>query len=155
MNNQALSSKNYCWVVVADESKAIFYTREMRTSPMQEAFVLENSVAREKTSDLISDTGGRAFDSGGQGRHTMVKEKSGPRQQAIAAFAKRIAEDLYKGKHNGAYREFAIVAAPRFLGVLRNALASAGRLEPHVTVDKEVVAKEPDFIAKLVDEAWR
>jgi protein required for attachment to host cells len=154
MNSKVLSSKNYCWVVVADESKAIFYTREMRTSPMQEAFVLENSAAREKMSDLISDTGGRAFDSGGQGRHTMVKERSGPRQQAIAAFAKRIAEDLYKGKHSGAYREFAIVAAPRFLGVLRNALASAGKLEPHVTVDKEVVAKEPDFIAKLVDEAW-
>jgi len=154
MNNKAVNSKNYCWVVVADESKAIFYTREMRTSPMQEAFVLENSAAREKMSDLVSDTGGRAFDSGGQGRHTMVKEKSGPRQQAIAAFAKRIAEDLHKGKHSGAYREFAIVAAPRFLGVLRSALASAGKLEPHVTVDKEVVAKEPDFIAKLVDEAW-
>lgn len=154
MNNKALNSKNYCWVVVADESKAIFYTREMRTSPMQQASVLENSVAREKTGDLISDTGGRAFDSGGQGRHTMVKEKSGPKQQAIAAFAKRIAEELYKGKHSGAYREFAIVAAPRFLGVLRSALASAGKLEPHVTVDKEVVAKEPEFIAKLVDEAW-
>ena len=59
----------------------------MRTSPMQQASVLENSVAREKTGELISDTGGRAFDSGGQGRHTMVKEKSGPKQQAIAAFA--------------------------------------------------------------------
>jgi protein required for attachment to host cells len=154
MPNKALSTKNYCWVVVADESKAIIYTREMRTSPMVEACVLDNSVAREKMGDLISDTGGRAFDSGGQGRHTMVKEKSGPKQQAIAAFAKRIAEELYKGKHGGAYREFALVAAPRFLGVLRSALASTGKLEPHVAIDKEVVAREPGFIAKLVDEAW-
>lgn len=84
----------------------------------------------------------------------MIKEKSGPKQQATAAFAKQIAEQLHKARHAGAFREFAIVAAPRFLGVLRNALASAGKLEAHVEVDKEVVNKDPEFIAKLVDAAW-
>lgn len=154
MNQQALKQKNYCWVVVADESKAVFYTREMRTSPMQEAFSLENAVAREKMADVISDSGGRSFDSGGQGRHTMIKENGGPKHQAAALFAKQIAVELQKARHAGAFREFAIVAAPRFLGLLRTALASAGKLEAHVEVDKEVVGKEPDFIAKLVDAAW-
>ena len=150
----ALKEKNYCWVVVADESKAVFYTREMRRSPMQEAFTLDNAIAREKMADIISDAGGRSFDSGGQGRHAMIKENGGPKQQATAAFAKEIAAQLHKAHHHGAYREFAVVAAPRFLGVLRSALESAGNLEPHVEVDKEVVNRDPDFVAKLVDEAW-
>ena len=141
-------------IVVADQSKARFFTVDSPEGELQEIHALEHDVARQKGSALASDRPGRSFDSGGQGRHTMVKEKSDPRQQAIAAFAKRIAEDLYKGKHGGAYREFAIVAAPRFLGVLRSALASTGKLEPHVEIDKEVVAKEPEFVAKLVDDAW-
>lgn len=154
MNPKALNQKSYCWVVVADESKAVFYTRETRRSPMQEAFTLDNSIAREKMADIISDAGGRSFDSGGQGRHTMIKENGGPKHQAISAFAKEIAVELHKARHAGAFREFAVVAAPRFLGILRTALASAGKLEAHAEVDKEVVGKDPQFIAKLVDAAW-
>lgn len=154
MNTKALHQKNYSWIVVADESKAVFYTREMRRSPMREAFTLDNSIAREKMADIISDSGGRSFDSGGQGRHTMIRENGGPRHNAIAAFAKDIAGELHRARHAGAFREFAVVAAPRFLGVLRTALASAGKLEAHVEVDKEVVGKDPAFIARLVDEAW-
>ena len=154
MNTKALDQKNYSWIVVADESKAVFYTREMRRSPMREAFILDNAIAREKMADIISDSGGRSFDSGGQGRHTMTRENGGPKHNAIAAFAKDIAGELHKARHAGAFREFAVVAAPRFLGVLRAALVSASKLEAHVEVDKEVVGKDPAFIAKLVDEAW-
>lgn len=154
MKTNALNQKSYCWVVVADESKAVFYTRETRRSPMQEAFSLDNAIAREKMADILTDTGGRSFDSGGQGRHTMTRENGGPKHQAIAAFAKEIAGELHKARHAGAFREFAVVAAPRFLGILRTALASAGKLEAHVEVDKEVVGKGPEFIAGLVDAAW-
>lgn len=151
MNPQALRDKNYSWVVVADESKAIFYTREMRRSPMIEAFTLSNSVAREKTGDLLADTGGRSFDSHGQGRHTMAKEKSGPKQHASETFAKEIAEHLAKGQHSGSFREFALVAAPRFLGTLRGALNTGRKLEPYATVDKELVGQDPSVIARHVD----
>ena len=153
MKSQALKQKNFSWVVVADESTAVFYTREMRTSPMIEAFTLTNSVAREKSGDLLADTGGRSFDSHGQGRHTMTKERSGPRQHASEAFAKEIAEELAKAQHSGSFREFAVVAAPRFLGTLRGAFAAGRKLEPYASVDKEMVGQDTAVIARLVDDA--
>ncbi len=148
-----LRAKSFSWVVVADESKAIFYTRESRSGPMTEAFALTNNVAREKTGDLLADTGGRSFDSHGHGRHTMSKEKTGPKQHASEVFAKEIASYLEKGQHNGAFREFVLVAAPRFLGTLRAALGSGHKLEPCVSVDKQLVGQDPAVIAKHVDNA--
>ncbi len=151
MRTQAIRDKNFSWVVVADESKAIFYTREMRRSPMIEAFTLTNALAREKMGDLLADSGGRSFDSHGQGRHTMARERSGPKQHASLAFAKEIAGELAKAQHSGSFREFAIVAAPRFLGTLRGALSAGRKLEPCTSVDKELVGRDPAIIAKLVD----
>ena len=148
-----LRAKNFSWVVVADESKAIFYTRESRTGPMTEAFVLTNSVAREKAGDLLADTGGRSFDSHGHGRHTMSKEKTGPKQHASEVFAKEIARYLEKGQHSGSFREFALVVAPKFLGTLRTALGSGHKLEPSVSVAKQFVGEDLAVIAKHVDNA--
>ena len=138
------------WVVVADESRATVYTRETKRAPLNELFSLQNEVARKKTAELISDRGGRSFDSHGQGRHTMVKEKADLRKNAAAAFAKQIAERAAKALHSGACRGVALVAAPRFLGLLRDAISTAAHTEPYATVDKEVVGHDTSTIEKLL-----
>ena len=89
------TDNKYYLVVVADESRAVLYHRERRRGPMQEAGGFENEAARLKTDDLIADRGGRAFDSHGQGRHTMTAEKSDPKQHRVnrepyAAVAKNV-----------------------------------------------------------------
>ena len=143
-------SKSY-WVVVADESRAVIYTRERRRSPLIEMTSLSNAQARKKTGDLISDRGGRSFDSHGQGRHTMAKEKSDPKQHSAAVFAKQIAERIGRATHDGSLRGYALVAAPRFLGLLRDALSHASNVEPYATVDKEMVGHGASDIGKLLD----
>ena len=150
MNASAASTY---WVVVADESQAILYSRAKKYSPLVEFLRLENETAKEKVGDLLSDKGGRSFDSHGQGRHTFANEKSGPKEQAATVFAKQLAERLAAEHHRGRFGAFAIVAAPRFLGLLRSALSSSLKLEPYATIDKEVVGKDPAFIAGLLDEA--
>lgn len=140
----------YWAVVVADESSALFYARDSLSGPMRELFSLENETARKKTEQLISDSGGRSFDSFGKGRHTMGHEKADPKKVAAMAFAKQIAERIAKGLHNGSCRGFALVAAPRFLGVLREAISIATAVEPYATVDKEVVGQDAAVIEKLL-----
>ena len=152
MNRAAsLSQKSY-WVVVADESRAIVYTRDKKRSPLSKLFQLENAVARQKTSSQISDRGGRSFDSQGQGRHTMTKEKTDPKKHAAIAFAKEIAGRIAKARHNGSCRDYSLVAAPRFLGLLRDALETAGYADALQSIDKDMVAQDEAVIEKLLNE---
>ena len=142
---------NSYWIVVADEFQAVLYAREKKFSPLQELTSLQNETAREKMENLVSDRSGRGFDSQGQGRHAYTKEKSGPKSQSYAAFAKEIAEQVRVGRQGNRFDRLAVIAAPRFLGVLRNALARAGAV-PDLTIDKEVTGKDAAFIQKLIDD---
>ena len=140
------------WIVVADEASAIVYARDTRRAPLRELFSLRNEAARRKTGDLISDRGGRSFDSHGQGRHTMAKEKTDPKKHAAIVFAREIADRIGKAMNDGSSRGFALVAAPKFLGVLRDAVATSIKAEPFATIDKQVVGRDTSVIEKLLAE---
>ncbi|NIA27761.1 MAG: hypothetical protein GWP02_06865 [Desulfobulbaceae bacterium] len=144
------SSDRFYWVVVADESSATVYVRETLSGPLLEQFSLNNETARKKTDELISDSGGRSFDSYGKGRHTMTSEKADPKKTAAVAFAKQIVGSVAKVMHDGSCRGYALVAAPRFLGLLREAVSVAKIAGPYATVDKEVVGQETAVIEKLL-----
>ena len=150
MTPQVSSSEKVFWIVVADESKAIIYSRATRSGPLSEVFSLANDAARMKTDELISDSGGRSYDSKGRGRHTMTGEKAGPKKHAASIFAKQIAERIGEVMHDGSCRGFALIAAPRFLGVLREAVSVATSIEPYATVNKEVVGQDTTVIEKLL-----
>jgi protein required for attachment to host cells len=144
------TDNKYYLVVVADESKAVLYTRETLRGPLQEQRTFGNEAARLKTDDLLADRGGRSFDSHGHGRHTMTAEKSDPKQHLAEAFAREIADDIAARQHKGVLRGYALVAAPRFLGMLRAQLAPRVHEEPYATVDKNVVGQPDDVIARLL-----
>ena len=151
MTPQTSPAATPCWtVVVADESSALFYARDSISGPLRELFSLDNDAARKKTDQLISDSGGRSFDSYGKGRHTMGHEKADHKKVAAMAFAKQIAERIAKGMYDGSSRGFALVAAPRFLGVLREAISIATTVDPYATFDKEMVGQDAAVIEKLL-----
>ena len=151
MDIASLSGNATNWVVVADQAAATLYSRKGRRGPLEALLALQNSVAGEKVADLISDRGGRSFDSHGHGRHTMTKEKGGPKQRAIQAFAKSIASKVTSAVQAGRCDQVALIAAPRFLGVVRDALAKEGKVEPVLSIDKEMVGKDAAAIEKLLD----
>ena len=152
MRSESLLTKKTTWVIVADESAATVYVRKSRRGRLTELFNLTNEVGRKKIGDLISDRGGRSFDSHGQGRHTMAKEKTGPKKHAAIAFAKKIANRINKAIHDGTCDEFVLIAAPRFLGILRDALSKAGNVDAAVAIDKEMVGQDVAVIEKLLAE---
>jgi protein required for attachment to host cells len=140
-------------VVVADEYRAIFYERDTMTGPLRELRTYTNETARMKTGELLSDRGGRSFDSHGQGRHTMGSDRDAPQQQSAKAFAKDIAQVVAADCHKGACRGYAVIAAPRFLGLLRPEFGNAVKIQPYATVDKDVVGQDDAVIENLLESA--
>lgn len=140
-------------VVVADEYRAIFYARDTMTGPLRKLRTFTNETARMKTGELLSDRGGRSFDSHGQGRHTMGGDRDSPQHQLAKAFAKDIADVIAAESHKGTCRGYAVVAAPRFLGLLRQEFSGSVREEPYATVDKDVVGQDEAAIEKLLENA--
>lgn len=149
---QTTFGNKYYLVVVADESRATTYLRDKLRSPLRQQSQFDNESARMKTGDLISDRGGRSFDSHGQGRHTMTGEKSDPKKHLAEVFARQIADHIATEMHQGSCKGYALVAAPKFLGMLRAQLASRVSADPYATVDKNVVGQSAEVIAGLLDE---
>ena len=138
------------WYVVADESKAVIYEARARYGRLQQRAALENQSAREKMDELIADRGGRSYDSFGEGRHTLQKEKTDPKKHAAISFAREIIRQIAVATKQGTCREYALIAAPRFLGLLRDELQTSTLGEPFLTINKDMVAKPADEIEKLV-----
>ena len=140
-------------VVVAEESKAVVYRRAALSAPLQETTTFENEAARLKTGEILADTGGRSFDSHGHGRHTMANEKADPKKQRAVQLARDVAEYITADVHKGTCRGYALVAAPKFLGMLRAELTRHTPMEPYATVDKNVVDQAKSVIEKLLAES--
>lgn len=153
MTNSARQSEKAYWVLVADESSATLYSRASRRGDLQKRFNFENEAGRKKTGDLIEDRGGRSFDSVGQGRHTMAREKSGPKTHIAEQFAKDIAEHIGDIVRSGACYGYTLIAPPRFLGILREAVARNCKVEPDKTIDKELVGLSVEDLRDYVDDA--
>ena len=150
-NNNNELSQGVAWVVVANASRAQIFSRQKRYAPLELVQQLDEPDARVKEQDLASDAPGRAFDSGGQGRHAMEPDHS-IHDHLLTTFAHRIS-----GTENAAHqaREFTqlvIVASPSMLGELRGQLADPVRRCVRGEFAKDLTLQGPDRIAALIDE---
>lgn len=138
------------WVVVANEATAVIYQCPRREDQWDRVMVLQNDAARGREAELSTDREGRSFDSHGRGRHAMTREKSGPKRHAAESFARTVAQRLEKVLHGHQYAAYALIAAPRFLGLLRKELGASSLPEPVLSIDKDVVGQDVALIRKLL-----
>jgi len=106
------------WVLVADNSRAYIFFGSKPGGNLEEVTSFEHAESRMHEQKLTSDLPGRAFDSGGQGRHVMGKSVEPKRQEAIV-FAKQLVNYLEAGRKRGQYGKLYVIAAPALLGLLR------------------------------------
>ncbi len=151
MTNSAEHVEKAYWVIVADESSATLYARPSRRGDLEKVLTLRNEEGRKKTGEILADRGGRSFDSFGKGRHTMAREKAGPKTHIAEQFAKQIAEQIGDIVRRGACRGYSLVAPPKFLGILRDAVYRNCKLEPMTTIDKELVGLSVDDLRRYLD----
>lgn len=142
------------WIVVANNSKARIFTLappaprlkhpEAPPARLVEVAKLDHPEGRLKSQSIDADRPGRSFESAGMKRHAMSREVD-PKKQAAIAFAKEVAERLELALHQGELDHLVLVAAPEFLGLLRdNMTADLGaRIEKELNLNiVEMTAEE-------------
>ncbi len=137
------------WVVVADSSKARFFLVDNRN--LVEKETLEHPEGRMHEQELTSDLPGKAFDSGGQGRHAMGSSVE-PKKQEMIKFVKNIVDHLELARAKSSLAKLYLIAPPAFLGELREQLSSPLKKIVQGEIDKNLVAQQPAEIRlKLPD----
>lgn len=112
---------NSTWLVVADNSRARIFTMETRSSPIHEIESIVHTEARLHEQDMTSDLPGRASGNSGGAGHAYQDETS-PKEQENLNFAKQVANELDAARKGNKFKQFVLVAAPGFLGNIRNQL---------------------------------
>ncbi len=129
------------WVLVADSSRAQIFSGNAPRDSLQEVATFTHAESRMHEQELTSDLPGRAFDSGGQGRHAMGQSVE-PKQQEAIVFAKQIVDYLETGRKRSQYGKFYVFAAPAFLGLLRKQYTPALVSVLVQEVDKDLTQME-------------
>lgn len=109
------------WLVVADNSKARIFTVDSRRGPIEEIESIVHAEARLHERNMTSDLPGRGIGKGGVGH--AYQDETSPKEQENINFAKQIANELDVARKEGKFKQVMLVAAPGFLGNLRNQLS--------------------------------
>lgn len=125
------------WVVVADASRARIFQTDRNFTELYEAETLAHPQSRLHEQELTSDLPGRSFDSEGEGRHAMG-QAVGPKKKATMDFAQAIGNRINTACHAGKCNALIVIAAPAFLGLLRDSLDKSATKNIVVEIDKDL-----------------
>jgi len=139
-------------VVVADQSQARFFDVAGTSKVMRSVGTLGDPEARKQEQDLVSDRPGSNVGSGGG--HYGLAEKTSHKTMEVESFARLIAEKLEVDSRAGEFDEVALVAGPRFLGMLRNALPPALRKLIKHEVHHDLVHRPESEIRAHLPDRW-
>ena len=111
------------WIVVADAARARILSCTGRACQgLADVEALAHTESRFQNQDLVSDRPGRGWASAsGDGRHAF-EEPTDPAQHERDRFARIVAERLKTAHYQGTFKHLVLVAAPSFLGALRDVL---------------------------------
>ncbi len=111
------------WVLAADASRARIFQAVSRTGALDEVQDLVHPASHLREQELVSDAAGRARHGpqGGGSRHSVGHEDDAPVEEQDR-FARQVAGALRQGREAGHFDRLHILAAPRFLGMLRKHL---------------------------------
>ncbi|MFO1434184.1 MAG: host attachment protein [Candidatus Competibacteraceae bacterium] len=143
---------NITWVVVADSSRARIFKAETALGPLQELAALAHPEARLHAQDLTSDLPGRSFDSSGQGGRHAMEQNLDPKENEALKFARQIAEYLEDGQNENRFAKLVLVAAPKFLGHLRQSMSDRVAALVSQEIDKNLVQQTVEDIRRHLPE---
>lgn len=135
----------YTWVVVADSTRARIFDAESSSAGLSEVETLTHPEGRMHDRDITSDLPGRSFDSKGNARHAM-EPPTDPKHELAIEFARTIARHLDAARVKRDYEQLVIVAAPTFLGLLREQLNNTCRKLVAFELNKNLVQNTPEEI---------
>ena len=153
------------WVVVADEAIARILTTTDVPGALDPVEALTDPAAHAKEGELhVNDAGRRGGRVSGEGGHGGPRSGAGSASVTASAgvenrhleartFARRVAQHLATALQQKRYDTLRIIAAPRFLGLLRQELADAVRAVVTDEVSKDLIHASDDEIAQRLSDA--
>jgi protein required for attachment to host cells len=141
-------------IVVANENSANIYDTARPNAPLASVGFLSNPMARLADRELESDRPGRGAGGMAGGRHGVTGERSA-RRHATELFVKDVAQtiDLQRKRHE--FDRLVLVAGPRMLGMLREALPDQSRLMIAAEVGKDLTQHHSnDIIGAIPKETF-
>jgi protein required for attachment to host cells len=139
-------------ILVADQAEAVFYDAATLTGTPKEVGRISDPLARLHDRDLASDRPGRSYESVGGARHSVQREES-PRRTEAVRFARRIARRLDDARRKDEFEQLVVVAGPPFLGLVRQQLSGPTRARVAREIGKDLVHSTPDVLARQLTEA--
>lgn len=139
------------WVVVADEGIARIFQLSPGADELAEVDDITDAAAHAKDADLRRDAYGRRTSGAARGvRGTTPYRRQGTstitssageddEHQEAEEFARRVAQRLEQELHRHHYDDLRIVAAPRFLGLLRKSLSDEVARAVSQEIDKDLI----------------
>ncbi|MDP1666241.1 MAG: host attachment protein [Methylobacter sp.] len=132
------------WILVADTTRARVFTADTPSSPLEEIEDLSHTEGRLHDREITSDLPGRVKSVAGGGH--ALEQPTDPKKHEIDNFAHRIAQYLENAHNQNRFEQLLIVAAPSFLGLLRNHLPEQIKKLVRFELGKEITALSADDI---------
>jgi protein required for attachment to host cells len=139
------------WVVVADSSAARIFNAPSPTGALEEIASYAHAEGRLHESDMRTDEPGMTKDRAGYAKHGM-EPKVKPKEQEAIAFARLLAKRIELARSKSEIERVILVAAPEFLGHLRDVLDEDARKIVDGEYNINVVRMSPDEIRKHLPE---
>lgn len=109
------------WVVIGHRAGARIFEHRGPGKGLSLIRDRQHPLGRVKESEAYADRNGRAFDSHGMGRHGYGHQESS-HDRAAADLARDLADTLTAARNENRFRRLVLVAEPKFLGMMRDAL---------------------------------
>lgn len=122
------------WIVVADTTQAKLYAATP-PEPAQLIREFSHDKSRAMGKNLLTDRPGRVVGKGGG--HSVAAIDSHPKEDEARVFAIELGKALHAGTDQNAYHALAIVAAPHFLGMIREHINPVVRKHLKLCINKD------------------
>ncbi len=124
------------WIVVADSARARIFTADTPTSPLEEIEDFSHAEGRLHDREITSDLPGKIKSAGGGGH--AFEQPTDPKKHEADTFAHQVAQFLEDAHNANRFEQLLIIAAPSFLGLLRNHLPEPIKKLVRFELDKEI-----------------
>jgi protein required for attachment to host cells len=138
------------WIVVANNSRARFFTTETESSPLTEMEALTHQEGRLHDRDITSDLAGKIKGEGGGGH--AFEQPTDPKKHEAEVFAHQVANYLEAAHNEHKFDQLLLVAEPSFLGLLRNQLSEQLKKRVCFELDKNITTETPAEIRAHLPE---
>ncbi len=137
------------WVVVANASRAQVFAADILFATLESVEDRIHPSSRMRDQELVSSAPGRSYASPG-GQPTALDRHTDPHEVEVERFAREVADLLDHGRKTDRYERLVLVAPPKFLGLLRDAIDADTARAVVGSIARDWSASKPAAVAVQV-----